>query len=107
MTKETQDKWPSRISNDENADYIPKIKLEYIKSATVERDDLYYEYASCEYFMTIDLEVNGEPSHALLWGEKSYRNIENMIRKSGEFDCESEVPNQIGRYTYTRKQAKK
>jgi hypothetical protein len=96
-------KWPKRITNDENAEFRPKIKLEYIKSATVERNDRYYENASSVWFMDLDLEVDGEPSSAFLWGEDAYEDIEKMIQESGEFECESEVPNQIGRYTYKRK----
>ena len=37
----------------------------------------------------------------------TYGDIEKMIQKSGEFICESEVPNQIGRYTYSRKKTNK
>ena len=100
-------KWPRRITKDENAKYIPKIKLEYIKSATVERNDLYYENATSEWFMDLGLEVDGEPSSAFLWGKETYGDIEKMIQESGEFECESEVPNQIGRYTYKRQNVNK
>lgn len=96
-------RWPRRITNEENAEYIRKIELEYIKSAKVERNDLYYEYASSEWFMILDLEVDGKPSSAFLWGKDTYKKIEDMILASGEFDCESEVEKQIGRYVYTRK----
>lgn len=55
--------------------------------------------------MNLNLEVDGEQSNAHLRGSDTYKNIEDMIKESGEFDCESEVPNQIGRYTYKRKKA--
>ena len=100
------ERWPLSITKEENADYIDKIKLEYIKSAVVERSDLYYEHAASEWFMHLNLEVDGEPSSAFLWGKDTYKKIEDMILASGEFDCESEAPNQIGRYTYKRKKAK-
>ena len=96
-------KWPRRISKEENSEYIDRINLAYIQSATVERNDLYYEYASSEWFMTLDLMVNNKPSSVFLWGKDAYKKIEDMIIASGEFDCKSEVPNQIGRYTYKRK----
>lgn len=96
-------KWPNRISNDENAEYISKIKLSYIQSAVVERNDLYYEHVGSAWFMTLDLVVDNKISSAFLWGKDSYQAIEKMLQESGEFDCYSEVPGQVGRYTYSRK----
>lgn len=96
-------KWPRCITKEENAKYIRKIKPEYILSAIIERSDLYYERASSEWFMHLNLEIDGEPSSAFLWGKDTYKKIEDMILASGEFDCESEVDKQIGRYIYRRK----
>ena len=95
--------WPKRISKDENAEFINKIKLEYIKRATCEGNDLYYEHTGSEWFMDLDLRVNDNPTHVHIWGKDTYKKIEDMITESKEFVIEDERPMQIRRYTYIRK----
>lgn len=104
-----KEKWPNWISNTgkdgkgENAEFIDKIKLEYIQSAKVEGDDLYYEYLSTKWFMTMRLKIGEQSSHAFIWGRENYKKFEDMIVKSGEFECADYQGLQLRMYEYTRK----
>ena len=95
--------WPSYISDDESVKYINKIKLDYIRRATCEGNDLYYEHARSEWFMTLNLRVNDNFTHVFIWGYDAYKKIEDMIIESGEFAVNDERPMQLRRYTYIRK----
>lgn len=96
--------WPNYITEEKHSEYLNKIKLEYIVSAECERSDPYYEYAASEWWIALNLNVHGYMCRTgTIFDAKLYNKFTNMIEKSGEFDCKSEVPMQYGRIVYTRK----
>ena len=96
--------WPRWISKDEHAEYLDQIKLEYITFAECERLDPYYDSASSPWGIMLHLNVHGYRCYTHhIYDKKYYKKFEEMIRESGEFGCESEVPMQYGRIVYRRK----
>lgn len=95
--------WPSYISNDDCAKYTNKIKLEYITKAVCEGNDLYYEHATSKWSMTLDLNINDRSPRVFICGKENYKEIEDMIVKSGKFSVKAEEPNTLRKYTYIRK----
>ena len=102
MTKEN---WPEYISRDENQEYLDKIKLEYIQKAEFERYDPYYDQVADLWHLSLDLDIDGQKSHAFLNADDSERQKkrEEMLRDSNEFDLKDERLNQYGKYTFMRK----
>ncbi|MDO4526889.1 MAG: hypothetical protein Q4B87_02235 [Candidatus Saccharibacteria bacterium] len=96
--------WPEYISPSENPEFLSEIKLEYIVGAVYERDDPYYEYASSPWRMSLGLVADGKKCHVMIIDPELSRKYYDLISKSGDFTCESEVPNQYGREVFTRKQ---
>lgn len=96
-------KWPNNVSPFEHPEFLSEIRLEYIEKAIVEREDPYYEYASSLWDMELDLLVNGEKCKAKIYDPALQKKIYDLISKSHEFNCESEIPNQYGREVFARK----
>ena len=62
----TEEKWPDWISGIENSEYLEKIKFEYIVSAELKRDDPYYERVASLWNISLDLDIDGQKSHAFI-----------------------------------------
>ena len=96
--------WPNYITEEKHSTYLDKIKLEYIVSAECERLDPYYEYASSKWWIALKLNVHGYMCRTgTIFNKKLYNKFIDMIEKSGEFDCKSEIPMQYGHIVYARK----
>lgn len=101
MTKEN---WPKMISKNENSEYIKKIKPEYIISAEFERNDPYYEKVAEIWFLSLDLNINGQESHVFITDQDLVKEYDEILSKSEEFTItEDKRPEQYGKYTYSRK----
>lgn len=102
----TEEKWPDWISGSENSEYLEKIKFEYIVSAELERDDPYYEGVASLWNISLDLDIDGQKSHAFIdYTNPLVEKFEKYLSTSKDFVItEDERPMQYGRYVYERKE---
>ncbi len=102
MTKEN---WPSWISENENSEYLERIKNEYIISTEFEREDPFYEKVADIWHLTLNLDVNGQKSRVFIKNSNPLLGkIEDFVSTSKDFILtEDERPMQYGRYVYERK----
>ena len=101
-----KEKWPGWIGRSKNSEYLEKIKFEYIVSAEFKRDDPYYEKIASLWDISLDLDIDGQKSHAFIdCTDPLVEKFENYLSTSKDFVItEDERPMQYGRYVYERKE---
>lgn len=95
--------WPEEINDSKNQEFLPEIKLKDIVWAECEREDPYYESTSDLWRMWLKLSIDGKECHAYISDQRLYHRYHDMISKSKKFDLKSEIPQQYGKETFTRK----
>ena len=106
-------KWPEKISTEKNAEYLDKVRPEYITRVVCERDDPYYDTSASIWTMKVYLKVHGWNAMATIEDTSPwYKKILGVVEKSDDFvhksigDYSEEEGFWYGRFSYTRKNEK-
>ena len=99
----TKQKWPDKISDEENAEFLKKIKIDFIEEASFRRNDPYYEHAADRWELKLVLSVNGGTIRAYTSDKKLIEKFGEELGKSDEFFCKTQVPFQFGHYSFVRR----